>query len=206
MEMRDLYYFDSRYLSSSFRVTAIGLGHDDQGSSHHSNLILSKYEGINFPVIFKQISGKKFTDILNTGWSSLFLISNKLKGLLEENHLTGWKTYPIILKDKKENPIEGYHGLSVTGVSGRKSYTNSPVIEKRWAPEGPLVKIYKGVNIDLDKWDESDFFVPEGTTAIVITKKVAELLERNKITNLKLNNLAEVEIPTFILERRNKEE
>lgn len=204
MEMKDFYYFDSRYLSSSFQVTAIGLGQDDQGSSHHSNLIRSKYEGINFPVVFKQKSGKKFTDILATGWVNLLLISDKLKNLLIENHLSGWKTYPIILKDKKENQIEGYHGFSVTGISGRKSYINSPIIETRYVPEGPIVRLYKGATIDLGKWDGSDFFVPEGTVGIVITKKVAEILKKNKISNLSLDNVAEVEMDVEIWDKIEK--
>ncbi len=174
-------------------MTAIGLGHDDQGFSHQLNLIRSKYEGINFPVVFKQTSGKKITDILASGWPGLLLISDKLRNLLVENHLNGWKTYPVVLKDKNENLIEGYHGFSVTGISGRKSYTNAPIIETRYVPQGPIVKLYKGANIDLSKWDGSDFFVPEGTTGIIVTKKVAKLLKSNKISNLSLECVAEDE-------------
>lgn len=201
MEMKDFNYFDSRYLSSGFRVTAKGLGHDNQGSSHHSNLIESKYEGIIFPIVFKHISGKKLTDILNTGWPSLFLISNNLEDLLKKNHFTGWETYPIILMDKKENLIEGYHGFSVTGISGPISYVNSPIIEKRYVPGGPIVKEYKGAEIRLDKWDKNDFFIPEKTKEIVITRKVFEVLTKNKITNINLTNVAEAEFPTHIFER-----
>lgn len=194
MNMNDFYYFRSLHLRSSFQVTAIKLGLDMKDSSFHSSLIKSKYEGINFPVIYKQKSKGKFTDILNTGWISLYLISDKLKMLLEENCFTGWKTYPIILKDKEENQIKGYHGFSITGKAGCISYTNSPIIEKRLIESGPVVKLYKGAHVDLNEWSGCDFFVPEGTIGIVITRKVAEALERNKITNLSLDNLAEVEM------------
>ncbi len=68
----------------------------------------------------------------------------------------------------------------MTGVSGRISYANSPTFESRYVPQGPLVRFYKGANIDLSKWDGSDFFVPEGTTGIVMTKKVADLLKKTK--------------------------
>ena len=77
-------------------------------------------------------------------------------------------------------------------------------------PKGPIVRFYKGATVDLNKWDGSDFFVPEGTTGIVITKRVAEQLERNKITNLKLTNVAEEEIDADMMdwleERRKKME
>ncbi len=199
--MKDLYYFDSRYLSNSFQAKAIGIDEEEESLDDHNNLIIAVYKGIIFPVVFHQFSGKKFTDILTTGWPNLFLISDRLKNFLEEHHFTGWKTYPIILKDKKNNQIEGYHGLSVSGISGRIDYTNSPIIEKRWVPEGPIVKEYKGANIDLDKWNETDFFVPGGTTAIVIKNKVAQMLKKNKITNLHLTNVAEEEMPIFLLEK-----
>jgi hypothetical protein len=208
MEMKDFYYFGSRYLSRSFQVNSVGLDEGEESLKAHKSLIQAKYEGINFPVVFKQVSGKKFTDILNTGWTSLYLISDNFKKLLEENHFTGWKTYPIILQDKKGNQIEGYHGFSVTGVSGPISYVNSPTFEARYVPTGPLVRFYKGGNIDLNKWDGSDFFVPESTTGIYITKRVAEELERNKITNLRLTNVAEEEVNADMMdwleERRRK--
>ncbi len=200
-----MYSFRSRFLTSSFQVEATELGLDEQGIFHETNLLLSKYAGINFPVIFIQTSGKKFTDILATGWSSLFLISDKLKSFLIENHLTGWKTYPIIIKDKKGNQVEGYYGFSVTGISGRKSYTSSPIVETRYVPEGPIVRLYKGANIDLSKWDGSDFFVPEGSTGIIVTKKVAELLVKNKISNLSLDCVAESEFDVGTWDKIEKE-
>lgn len=196
--MKDFYYFDSPFLPNTFQVTAIGLGCDDQGINDEENLIQSKYKGINFPVKYKQKSGKKLTDILNTGWVSLFLISEKLKKTLEENFITGWKTYPIILKDRNENMVEGYYGFSVTGISGRRSYANSPIIEVQYVKDGPIVRLYKGARVDLSKWDGSDFFIPEGSIAIVVTKKVFDLVKVNKISNLSLPNITEVEMDVEI--------
>ncbi len=196
--MKDLYSFDSRYLSSSFQVESTGRWEDDK------KLIIGKYQGIKFPVIFNQVVGKKLLDILSTGILTLLLISNQLNELLKENHFTGWTTFPIILKDKKGNQIEGYQGFSVTGISGRKIFTNSPIIETRYVPNGPIVKIYKGATVDLKKWDGSDFFVPEDTTEIIITKKVAKILERNKISNLSLGNLAEAEMDVEIWDKMER--
>ncbi len=206
--MKDFYYFGSRHLSNSFQVKALGLSEKEGNVPDHHNLIKSKYEGINFPVVFVHVSGKKFTDILNTGWPGLYLISDNLKKILEEKHFTGWTTYPILLQDKKGNRIDGYHGFSVTGVSGLISYANSPTFEARYAPNGPVVRFYKGANIDLSKWDGSDFFVAESSIEVLVTKKVADELKRNKITNLKLKNVAEEEFDAdmmdWVEERRKK--
>lgn len=204
MEMKDFYYFRCKQLSNSFKVNPINLGEEGDGIHHQDNLIEAQYEEIEFPVIYKQVSGKKFTDILSTGVPNLLLISDRLKTLLEENFFTGWITYPIIVKDKSDNQINGYHGFSVTGVSGRQSYENSPIIETRYIPEGPIVRLYKGITVDLSKWDGSDFFIPEGTTGIIILKKVAQTLEKKRISNLNLVNLSEVIMDVDMWEKTEK--
>ncbi len=89
----------------------------------------------------------------------------------------------------------------MSGVSGQISYSNSLIIEKRLVPGGPIVRLYKGADIDLSKWDGSDFFIPEYTKEIVITKKVAKQLEKNKITNLKLKNVTDEEINADMMDR-----
>ena len=190
-ELSDFFDFDSKYLSTTVLASAIGLKRDENGLNEHWNLVKGIYKGINFPVTFKQDEGKNLTDILNTGWPSLHLISDRLKNILESNKLTGWKTFPIILFDKKGNEIPGYHGFSFIGKCGPLSYENSKIIEKRYVPNGPLCKFYKGLSID--KWDGSDFFTPEGTYHTFISKKAADALRENKISNMMLENLSEIE-------------
>lgn len=157
------------------------------------------YEGISFPVIFKQEYGKKLQDILDTGWVSLFLISDKLKAVLEENALTGWKTFAVKVLDKKGQEIQGYHGLSIVGRCGKINYSKSEIIEKRLVPNAPLGKYYKGSYVSLDEWDGSDFFLPEKYFGIIITSRAAEVLKKNKLTNIRLENLAEIEMTAYAL-------
>jgi hypothetical protein len=192
MDIKDFFDFSSKYVSSTFQAAAIGL-RIDKDVDEHWNLIKGEYTGINFPVIFKQEEGKKLTDILDTGWAGFFLISNRLKILLEGNGLTGWKTYPIRLYDKKENEISDYHGFSVIGRCGPINYENAEIIEKRRVPTGPICKFYKGLYIGLDQWDGTDFFVPDRTYGTIITKRAATVLNKNKITNVRLENLADIE-------------
>jgi hypothetical protein len=124
----------------------------------------------------------------------VFLISDRLKTILEKHHFTGWQVYQIELYDKKGKEINGYHGFSVKGVCGPHSYNNSNIIEKRVIPNGPLCRFYKGVQIGLEEWDGSDFFKATNSREPITTKKVTEILIENKITNMELINLAEVEI------------
>src|SRR5262245_11871693 len=112
--MNDFFYFGSKLLSSTVQAGPIVLKQKN-GLPGSYYLIKGYYEGINFPYVFKQDYGKKFTDILDTGCAGLFLISENLKKILENNRFTGWKTYPIKLYDKKNNEVSGYHGFSVIG-------------------------------------------------------------------------------------------
>ena len=163
------------------------------------NLEYGNYEGIKFPIYFKHSYGsKKLLDILTTD-GVFWLISEKMKNLLEENRITGWKTYPIKLFYKKMEPIEGYYGFSITGRCGPIDFSKSEIIKhtstvyeehvwvegKGYQPvqlEKPYVytwKEYKGLHIDLDSWDGSDFInpmIPEVRMTIV-TQKVVNVLK-----------------------------
>lgn len=187
----DFFYFRSRLVSTTVQAHAVGLKNNDKGVNEHWNLIDGNYKGISFPVTFKQEHGKKLTDILDTGWPSLYLISERMKIILEENNLTGWKIFSIKLYDKRNNEIPDYHGFSIVGKCSPMVYDNCEIIEKRRISNGPICKFYKGVHIE--EWDGSDFFIPEGTCHTIISKKGADVLKKNKISNLELKNLADYE-------------
>jgi hypothetical protein len=192
MKVSVFFEFSSKLRMSTFQAGPVGLQKDKNGTYAHHNLIKGHYEEIEFPVVFKQDSGKNLTDILDTGHVSLFLISDRMKVILEENHLTGWKVFPIQLYDKKGNEIHGYHGFSFTGQCAPIDFEKSEIIEKIFIPHGPLYPYYKGVVVD--DWDGSDFFTPKGTYETLVTKNAADILKKAKITNLELTNLADFEI------------
>lgn len=178
--------FGSKLVLANFHASPIDL------KIEYIDLIKGNYSNFDFPIIFKQTNGKKLTDILDTGFPGLFLISERLVSILEYHDFTGWKTYPIIVLDKQENNVLGYKGLSVTGRSGPIIYKDSNLFEKRKVPDGPLCKFYKGEFVEL--WDGSDFFLPENSIGTVVSKKVADVLNINKVTNLQLINLADAEV------------
>jgi hypothetical protein len=196
VKLNDFFSFDSNFKNSNIQVFATELDTipDPLGDkiSDHNQLIFGVYNEIHFPVIFEHKYGKNFFDILDTGWCSLFLISDRMKNILEGNQLTGWKIFSIKIYDKKRNEIFGYHGFSVMGRCVQLDYKKSEIIEKRMVPTGPVRKYYKGVGID--GWDGADFFIPEETRHIIITKKAADILTKNKITNMRLENLADMEM------------
>ncbi len=186
MNVKDFFDFSSKPASSTVQAHLVDPNID------HLKLIKGDYKGVEFPVVFKQEYGSKLNDILDTGHAGFLLISDKMRSILEENKLTGWKTFSIKLYDKKREEIHGYHGFSVVGRCGPTKYENCEVIEKRLVPNAPLCKYYKGVSIST--WDGNDFITPEGTYETFITKRAADVLKKNKISNMHLENLANSEM------------
>ena len=159
IDIENFYNFGSKLSMNTFHASPIGLSEEIAGKEFDENrLIKGDYRHIELPVIFKQSTGKNFHDMLDTGWPSLYLISDKMENVLEQNNLTGWKTFPVQVIDKKGSEVKGYQGLSITGRCGPVDYTKCEIIEKRAFPDAPLVKYYKGLYVGLDKWDGSDFF------------------------------------------------
>ncbi len=202
MEIKNFFRLSSKLLASTFQVRPIASTHKGSNASIDGyKLICANYEGITFPIVFKHESGNKLTDMLDTGWAGLYLISDKMKNILSENNFTGWKTFPVEIIDKNENIIFGYSGLSITGRCGSIDYSQCETIEKRLAPLAPVTKYYKGLYVGLDKWDNSDFFLPEKYYGTIMTERAAEIIRKNKLANVELKNLADIEIPDFALKK-----
>src|ERR1700722_20078064 len=104
METKNFFDFMSQPASTTVQAHPTDLNIDCL------KLIKGNYQGIDFPVFFKQEYGNKLYDILDTGFPGLFIISERMRKILEENNLTGWKVFPIKLYDKKGNEIADYHG------------------------------------------------------------------------------------------------
>ena len=181
----------SKLVMSTFHASLV----DDQIDLDELNLDIclfnGEYENLRFPIQFKQTDGKKLTDILDTGYPNLYLISERLKLLLEEQQFNGWKIYPVEVRDKKNQNVNEYHGFSIIGKCDSVDYEKSTVIEKKLVPEGPICKFYKGIMIE--GWDGSDFFSPPKTLHIFVTEKVVRVIKKHKITNLKFQDLEKSE-------------
>lgn len=196
MSIDKFYMLSSKLSSTTIQAHAMGLDKimfsDNSAAEWH--LISGDYSDISFPVLFKQQYGNQLRDLLDTGWPSLFLISNRLRAVLEESALTGWATFDIRILDKQGQAIMGYHGLSITGRCGMIDYSRSEIIERPLVPNGSPVRYYKGLYIGLNEWDKTDFFLPQNYFGIMTTQRAADALKKNKFTNIRLEKLSEIEI------------
>jgi hypothetical protein len=196
MNIENFFRFGSKLVSTTFQAHPVGLKSGGKfggvGDSHR--LIMGEFDSIQFPVTFKQEYGKRMHDVLDTGHAGLYLISDHMKSILEDEGMTGWKIFPVRLLDKKDNELDGYQGFSVMGRCGPIDVSKSEIIQKRLVPNGPLCTYYRGLYIGLEQWDGSDFFLPKHNYGITITAKAAEVIKSNKLTNIRLTNLADIEI------------
>lgn len=153
---------------------------NERATTYLSRLILGDYNDLQLPVIYNEIkggsSGKRMRDILDTRYPPLYLISDRFKNVLEESGITGWKSYPIALFDKKGNPIEGYNGFSVTGRAGKMQKFDQLPLECGYSADA------YGCYFDTETWDGSDLFNTEGSWHIIANERFIKVLMENKIT------------------------
>lgn len=143
-------------------------------------------------VLFQINYGDKRYDIVNTGYAGLYLFSDKVISLLSENEINGWGTYPCQIKGTN---LKGYSVFTVTGRCNEIDYSKSERFMKQpYSPNGKAIEALKGLYFDIDTWDKSDIFTPTNSVFTFITEKVNILFRKNKITNLKLEQITEVEI------------
>lgn len=193
MEITNFYRLDSKLSSTTFQAHAVSLKENNIGLDDHWKLLLGDYTSIEFPVIFRQEYGNKLHDLLDTGWPSLYLISDKMKITLEENKLLGWRIFPIIVYDKQKNEVQGYHGLTNLGRCGPIDFSKSELQMKSMVENGPVSKYYKGLYVGLNKWDGTDFFMAKGYFSHIVTKKTMEVIKKAKLTNIKFTKLSNIE-------------
>lgn len=192
--MIPFYTFDSKGYQTTFSVipdlfeNAIRNDNDGEDRNILDHLLLGEYEHYSFPIKFHQEaeSGKRFRNIIDAGWP-LFLISDKTLGLLTEFNITGWRTYPTEIKDKKGNSVLGYNGFSITGRGGKfdKKFEMGYLDETKEQFGAKVRGAY-----DLSKWDGSDFFIIKHRW-IIVTERVMKLLEKNKIDAIEYEKLSD---------------
>ncbi|MBE6190134.1 MAG: hypothetical protein E7145_04240 [Rikenellaceae bacterium] len=193
LAMEDFYHFASRNYLTTFSVSpeiAIKAREDkdyDKSREIRNKLTLGDFEGLEFPVIFREDrdSGKRFRDVLDNRGGEM-LISDRLKQLLFDNNITGWKSYPIRMYDKRGNEVYGYSGFSVTGrCGGTLEYRTDKVCYANG------YRFFEGLSFDIAQWDGSDIFMVNGNRSIIITKLVYKLFKAHKIDAIDMCALPE---------------
>ena len=191
--MEDFYHFASRnylttfYASPEMVTKAIETKDFDKAREIGNKLSLGDFEGLEFPIIFREQrdSGKRFRDVLDNRGGEM-LISDRLKQLLCDNNITGWKSYPIRMYDKRGNEVYGYSGFSVTGrCGGTLEYRTDKVCYANG------YRFFEGLSFDIAQWDGSDIFMVNGNRSIIITKLVYKLFKAHKIDAIDMRALPE---------------
>ena len=153
----------------------------ESGRDIHQQLLFGDDNGaypnyIEFPVVFRHKDGKKMRDMLDMRFDgNCFLISNRMKVLMEANRITGWKSYPVLVYDKKGNKIDGYYGFTVTGKGGEMKFLTPP-------NQIPYGESSHYCQWEQDQWDGSDIFRIR-PNYLIVTKRTMLLFKENKITS-----------------------
>lgn len=169
------------------RTVLVCLDMDAPIDSIAMRLTTGDYSKMEFPIEGHQVSGRYWRDLLGTGYVGLFLISDRLKNILIENHFTGWQSFPVFLRDSHSQPVDGFSGLSVVGRSGptRVNESDRIITSDKW-DDG-----YNGYAID--DWDGSDIFLPQDRLLqIHVTERVYKTLNAEKITNIHCEDISTV--------------
>lgn len=141
---------------------------------------------MQFPIVYHIVDGKRFRDFLELRWLYSYLISDRLKTLLEQAQVTGWKSYPITLYDKKGNLVEGYHGFTITGRAAQCDNEDECDADLMKNPGRETVRPI----FNLKNWDGSDIF-RIAKSKLVVTERVVKLMRANKIQAIDVHPLEE---------------
>jgi hypothetical protein len=155
------------------------------------------------PVVCKGFMGGPVADVLWTGLPFLFCVSQRVVGILQDNHFTGWSTYPVEVSDRKGNRVTGYYGFAVTSYAGERDLSRSPIIKRApYVYGGGNPEVYKGFYFDENRWDGSDFFRVK--TDIIVTRVVKEAIIKSKVRNIKFVALPDEETDTIVFMKFGK--
>lgn len=200
LSMKDFYTFHSKgYLTtvSVFPDLCEPLMGDAAFNFMNNKIIKGDWSGLEFPLVFHQIeNGKKLRDVLDMRYVSAYLISDRMKNILKKNKITGWKSYPVIIYDKKGGIIEGYNGFSIVGRSGPLDLKNQP-IEPVIDDNGHVTeyKEYVGGWFNISTWDGSDIFILGESLWIIITERLYKILKKEKITAIEYERISDLRLP-----------
>jgi len=159
---------------------------------------------LRVPIKFRGYMGGTAADIIWTGFSPLFCVSQRVIEVLEKNRFIDWSTYPVEVYDRKGKRLVGYHGFAVTSYAGERDLSRSPIIKiESFVPGGRIPEVYKGFYFDENKWDGSDVF-RVGAAWRIVTKAVKDVFINENIRNVKFIALSDEETSTSVFMKHNK--
>ena len=165
---------------------AVSEGRFEDARAYWNNLLnygdLSQYE---LPIVFRQCTcfGSKIHEINPTNGVSYPIVSDRVISILENNGITGWKTYPIILYDKHGNRLDGYNGFYVDVMKGMGLDFEPPQDRCDKTTEDWKWIVTKRGWLDITNWDGRDF--TRAGWGIIVTERVVKLFKKEKVTGIR---------------------
>lgn len=165
---------------------AVSEGRFEDARAYWNNLLnygdLSQYE---LPIVFRQCTcfGSKIHEINPTNGVSYPIVSDRVISILEDNGITGWKTYPIILYDKHGNRLDGYNGFYVDVMKGMGLDFEPPQDRCDKTTEDWKWIVTKRGWLDITNWDGRDF--TRAGWGIIVTERVVKLFKKEKVTGIR---------------------
>lgn len=141
------------------------------------------------PLQLTWAEGSRLMDYTGTTAVLPIVVSKKLVDTLKEHGVSGWSTFPIELRGKAGELIDGFYGLVVTGQCGPLQLGRSRVVTRCAKSGHGEVEVKVGLFFDESTWDGSDMFTPHGTTFNFVTGRLKALMENAKLSNVKFEPL-----------------
>lgn len=141
-------------------------------------------------------TGKVSYDIAWTNSVPEVCISSRLIEVLSRNKITGWRVYPIELLDPKKIVTTEYFLFQVEGPNYVLDKSRMQLVYKEPIFEGgkPHYK-YKGYYFNDSEYSGKDIFLIRGS--IFIKEHVKKILEKEKVRNIRITPILDVEIDKF---------
>jgi hypothetical protein len=163
------------------------------------------------PKILHAMGGSKLYDIIWTTNAFPLIVSEFIINLLNDNSISGWKTYDVEIFNKEHEKIdEKYFGLIITGRCGTQDFSKSKIIEDKIGVK--LVATLKGFYFQNDFWDGSDLFMcnadlnEKTTMHRFCSEKVMKLFAKEKVMNIDFLKTDEYKIPLFAVKTKLTEQ
>jgi hypothetical protein len=118
------------------------------------------------------------------------LMNRRVVRLLDEYRFTGWGTYAVDLRGKRDESIDGYVGLAVHGRCGPIDKSKAQTAWREY-PTGMFLE-GKGLYFDPASWDGSDFFMTTSDHAgMFVSDAVRTAFTEGRIRNVTFSPLSE---------------
>jgi hypothetical protein len=194
MKEQGLYHLSTAQITNEIIVeTPHGLISD-------SRSVLLGQEKLSVPVKFTVKMGRKYTDFITSTYTSINLVSERFVNAVTLNKFTGIDFVETEIYAKNGNKIDKkYFIIVVNGRLGRIDWGASVVVDKPpRVPNGRSYKVHKGLFFEQSIFEYRDFSVPIDTGMIIVSSRVADFINHEQMSNVKLCHCEEYESSSII--------